>query len=111
MERSIFGMRLMSLRKARNLTQGQMAEQLQMNRSTYTCYEIGTSMPNVTTMCAIADIFNVTLDYLMGRSDVLQNEGVGESDNAAQELQMLERYRLLNEKRQRLVREMIKELG
>ena len=110
-ERSSFSLRLISLRKARNLTQAQMAKKLVMNRSTYTCYEIGTSMPNITTLCQIADIFKVNLDYLLGRV-ATPEEGAGMTDklDPVEELQLVERYRMLNENQRGIINSMLKEL-
>ncbi len=116
MDRSPFSLRLISFRKARNLTQADMAKLLQMNRSTYTCYEIGTSMPNITTLCQIADIFEVDLDYLLGRKTA-QIEEEEESDkkkrflDPVEEMQLVERYRLLKDKHRGIVNDMMKEFS
>lgn len=108
MGRTMFGMRLMSLRKARNLTQEHMAKQLGLTRSSYTCYEIGTSMPGVMTLCMIADIFEVSLDYLMGRTNDQKLHNMNEFIPSAEEMQLTESYRLLNERQRRAVRELLK---
>ena len=67
MARSIFSERLTVLRKNKKMTQLDMADYLGLSRSTYTCYEVGNSMPTAATLCAIADLFDVSLDYLLGR--------------------------------------------
>ena len=110
MQRSPFSIRLIGLRKARNLTQAHMAEALGMNRSTYTCYEIGTSMPNITTLCQIADMFQVNLDYLLGRTAMVQEaECMDRTLDPVEELQLVERYRLLNNNQREIVFGMMKE--
>ena len=58
------------LRIERGITQEQLAAMLKVSRSTIGMYETGSREPDFETSEAIADIFNVDMDYLMGRSDV-----------------------------------------
>lgn len=58
------------LRKERGLTQDQLAALLGVSRSTIGMYETGSREPDFETSEAIADVFNVDMDYLMGRSNV-----------------------------------------
>lgn len=102
MSEIIFRARLTMLRKERHLTQGQMAEKLGVSRPSYTCYELGNSSPTVATLVKIADLFEVNLDYLLGRSD---DPSIDAADpkTAVQELSMLESFRKLSpEKRDKL---------
>ena len=108
MSRSMFSMRLTSLRKARDLTQSDIAQMLGLNRSSYTCYEIGTSTPGLTTLCTIADIFGVSLDYLVGRTNVETSPEVEEAVVSAEEMQLTAAYRMLNDRQRRAVRELLK---
>ena len=57
-------------RKERGLTQDQLAALLGVSRSTIGMYETGSREPDFETSEAIADVFNVDMDYLMGRSNV-----------------------------------------
>lgn len=65
-----FGSILKNLRTSRGITQGELATMLDVSRSTVGMYETGGREPDFETMEAIADIFNVDMDYLMGRSQV-----------------------------------------
>ena len=65
-----FGSILKDLRTSRGITQGELATMLDVSRSTVGMYETGGGEPDFETMEAIADIFNVDMDYLMGRSQV-----------------------------------------
>ena len=56
------------LRVERGITQEQLASMLKISRSTVGMYETGSREPDFETLEAIADIFNVDVDYLMGRS-------------------------------------------
>lgn len=46
-------------------TQKQVADALHIERTTYTYYETGKTLPNVITLKKLADMFNVPIDYLM----------------------------------------------
>lgn len=58
------------LRIERGITQEQLASLLKVSRSTIGMYETGSREPDFETCEAIADTFNVDMDYLMGRSNV-----------------------------------------
>lgn len=65
---SKFPENLKTLRKARGLTQDELAAQLCLKKSTISMYEGGNREPNFETMEAIADFFNVSLASLMGET-------------------------------------------
>lgn len=74
--------RLRKLRESKNITQKEMSDFLGVDRTTYVKYETGSSEPNFLTLAKLADYFNVTTDYLLGREDVKKtppsdDEGVG----------------------------------
>lgn len=59
----MFSKRLKELRKAAHLTQTQLAEKLGLAKSTISMYENGNRVPQFEDMEAIADFFNVSLNY------------------------------------------------
>lgn len=63
------GDRLKELRRARALTQQELADVLGLDRTTYAKYEAGANEPNIATIRALAAFFGVTTDYLLGNSD------------------------------------------
>ena len=66
-----FSDRLKLLRRERNLSQMELARQLGcVSKSSVNMYERGEREPSFETLEAIADYFNVDLDYLLGKSDV-----------------------------------------
>lgn len=67
---TIFAVRLKALRVEANLTQPAMAEMLGITIKQYQRYEYSKSFPRFADLIALADYFNVSLDYLCGRSDV-----------------------------------------
>ena len=67
---SDFVLRIKELRKERKLKQQELADKFSVKLRTYQGYEYGESYPEVAKLLTIADFFDVSLDYLMGRSDV-----------------------------------------
>lgn len=61
------GYTIKELRKEKRLTQDQLASLLNLKRSTIAGYETNRKQPDNATLIAIADFFNVSLDYLLGR--------------------------------------------
>ena len=62
--------RLKELRMKRGYSQYDLAKKLGVSKSTISMMEIGSRQPSKEVMELIADFFNVTLDYLMGKDDV-----------------------------------------
>ncbi len=65
-----FHERMRSLRKEKGMTQKEMAAELGVGYRALQCYEYNERYPDVLGLVAIADYFDISLDYLMGRSDV-----------------------------------------
>lgn len=63
--------KIIKLRKANNLSQEQLAEQLGVSRQSISKWELGQSMPEVENLSLLSDIFNVTVDYLLKPSEVI----------------------------------------
>ena len=62
-------MRLRELRLERNMSQQRLAMQLSMTQNTISRYENGEREPGIKELIRIADYFNVSLDYLLERSE------------------------------------------
>lgn len=61
--------RLISLQKERNVMKKDIADAAGLSLMGYYRYERGQREPSASTLIALADYFNVSLDYLVGRSD------------------------------------------
>ncbi|MBR2018950.1 MAG: helix-turn-helix transcriptional regulator [Clostridia bacterium] len=61
--------RLKKLRKERNISQLKLAIDLSMNQNTISRYENLEREADYETLVKIADYFQVSLDYLLGRTD------------------------------------------
>lgn len=57
------------IRIERNLTQKQVADGIGVAEQAYQRYEYGRTVPSALVLLALADYFDVSLDYLVGRSD------------------------------------------
>ena len=66
---SLFGARLRMLRRQAKWTQQAMADRLSIHRTTYTKYETGVVTPDQQGLMRLAEIFGVTVDYLLGREE------------------------------------------
>lgn len=64
-----FASRLSQLRKERNMSQHQLADALHIAHGSVGNYESGSRFPRYEDLEAIADYFNVELDYLCGRTN------------------------------------------
>lgn len=60
---------LKRFRKTKKITQKQAALSAGVSERVYQSYEYGKVIPTVTILISLADSFNVSLDYLVGRSD------------------------------------------
>lgn len=65
-----FGERLKSLRESHNLTQDELADELGVTKQAISQYERGVRRPDFDTLSRICDLFNVSSDYLLGKSDL-----------------------------------------
>lgn len=65
----MFNNRLKSLREDNDLTQEELAKQLNITRTALSNYETAFREPSYAILIKIADYFNVSLDYLLCRTD------------------------------------------
>ena len=59
-----------NLRKSMGFTQDEIANKLKIAKSTVSMYETGKRQPDFKKLIKIANLFNVNMDYLLGRSDI-----------------------------------------
>ena len=69
----ILATRLKQCRKEKGLTQGQVAIYCDITEKAYQNYELMTREPKVEILIKIANLFDVSLDYLVGRTDQKQS--------------------------------------
>lgn len=71
MNQNVFPEKIRQLRKDKGLTQQMVATALKIGQTTVANYENGTRLPDFEKLIAYADLFGVTVDYLLGRPEAL----------------------------------------
>lgn len=87
--------KLKQLRKENKKTQDELAKYLHISQSNYGKYELQEIEPNIDTLTKLADYYNVSLDYLIGRD--YKNEFAYLTDN---EKIILNSFRQMNKDNQ-----------
>ena len=88
-------LRLKELRESRRLNQEGLAIKLSVSQSTISAYEVGERTPDLETLIAISNLFDVSIDYLVGLSEV--RHSIMQSDLSPDELEYLGKYRETSE--------------
>ena len=78
----MFTERLKKLRKKEKLTQKDIATFLNISQPAYQQFESGKKKMNLETMEKLADYFNVSIDYLLGKTDIPDFDLEIDIDNA-----------------------------
>lgn len=65
----VMGERLRAQRKMLGLTQQEVAEQLNIDRSTYSYYELGRTAPSIETLYELTLLFGVSADELIKKDE------------------------------------------
>ncbi|SHH48780.1 helix-turn-helix domain-containing protein [Clostridium intestinale] len=66
----MFDIRLKELRSEKDILQKDVAKYLNITTSAYGFYEQGKRVPDIEIINKLADFFNVSTDYLLGKSDI-----------------------------------------
>ena len=61
--------RIRGLREDADLTQAKMVDAINVPQRTYAYYESGQRMIPPSVLCALADFYGVSVDYILGRTD------------------------------------------
>lgn len=66
-------MRLKQIREENGLSQSDLAKRINMTQQRISSYEKGIREPDIETLNILADFFNVSIDYLLGKTDKRNN--------------------------------------
>ncbi|MGI6734849.1 MAG: helix-turn-helix domain-containing protein [Bacilli bacterium] len=98
----MYGEQLIKLRRKHGLTQKQFAEALMLSQSMVSKIERGITRLDLTLAIRIADFYNVSLDYLFGRSDKkslrISEETIAQLSDAEKDEMLLAIIKQLNKK-------------
>lgn len=102
--------RLKDLRLKMGFSQQTLADKLSVSQQTVCKYENNTAEPNIDMLKAMADIFDVSVDYLIGYSSYAHKvEEVSETALNEDELCSLKKYRSLSPSARALVQQFMDE--
>lgn len=79
-----------TVRESLNMTQKDCADRLGVTLRAWQTYEQGVSEPKNELLCKIADMFDVSIDYLLGRTDVKAVNTLAEDEPTEEEIKQLE---------------------
>lgn len=106
------GIRIKDLRKERNITQSDLAKILNVTQDSISLWEKNKRVPDTQYIIQLADYFEVSTDYLLGRSDDFGNVTVTTASSSAvltpDEQELLELYKKLPKTRQKTVLDTIR---
>lgn len=95
---------LKALRKARGLSQLELASELGLAQSQVQSYETGAYQPDIQTLVQMADFFETSIDYLVGHTDIRRKiEPVEEYALNAGEQELIAAYRALKGRQRELL--------
>lgn len=78
---SLEKLRIKALRQKNQFTQKEVADKLNITRSTYNNYENESNEPSINTLIKLADFYNVSIDELVGRdTDIINLKYLDESE-------------------------------
>lgn len=92
------GKRIRLLRLQNNMTQEELGRKIGVKYNTIASYERGDNLPSIHKLIAIADVFGISLDELVGRSYNTYEE-------------KLEKRRLIDEELEKLKKKLYKLFG
>ena len=69
----MFNEKLKNLREHQELSQAEVSARLGMPKSTYSRYETGASEPNLKTLKALANFYDVSIDYLLENNNIISD--------------------------------------
>ena len=102
-----FPKRLRQLRLEHHMTQADLSELLNRKSSAISKYECGLGQPNLEQLAMLAEIFDVSIDYLIGVSEIRARDGTALT---LTEADMLTKYRKLSTVCQARINERIESL-
>jgi transcriptional regulator with XRE-family HTH domain len=95
-----FGQRLVRLRTEQQLTVQELANATGIQRSRLSAFELEAKSPGLDNLIRLADYFQVSVDYMLGRSELrVQNEPFAELTDLYEQVPAGKRTALLNSMR------------
>lgn len=94
--------RIAELRKSKGLNQVGLGLKLNVSQKMISAYENGTHQPNIDTLIQLSDLFNVSVDYIIGKSDIkISAENLSRDKLTDLELELLDLFKTLDVEKQK----------
>ena len=90
-----FGKRVLELRKQHKISQEDLSNKIGVHQHVIGRYEREEAKPSIEIASKLADIFNVSLDYLVGKTELLMDENISERILTIQKLPNTDREHIL----------------
>lgn len=104
----MFSTRLTQLREELGLTRKEVAEKLNIDQTTYGKYELSKRQPDYETLQRIASFFCVSVDYLLGRTNV-RNSNNSPEDFPAEAQVLMRSVAKLTDKQKEIIKKLVQE--
>ncbi|BCN29117.1 helix-turn-helix domain-containing protein [Anaeromicropila herbilytica] len=85
------------LRKSKKLTQEQLAIEIGVSTAAVSKWETDNSIPDIAILCSLADFFEVSVDDMLGRTDMMESHGKIRAQSYDEKVAMLDIARYLLE--------------
>lgn len=100
----MYGNRLKELRKEQNITQSNLAKILNVTQDSISLWEKNKRVPDTQYIVQLADYFNVSADYLLGRSDDFGSVNVpSDVELSSEEQYALDMFRDLSNSNRKII--------
>lgn len=95
--------RITMLRKEKGMSQIALSIKLNVSQKMISAYETGKSEPSIETLKSLADIFNTSVDYIIGYSDIRQPlDKIVQTSLSVDECDLIDGFRTFDKKRQHI---------
>lgn len=105
----MFSTRLAQLREELGLTRKEVAEKLNIDQTTYGKYELSKRQPDYDTLQKIASFYNVSVDYLLGRTNVRNSNNNTDEDFPDDVKVLMRSVSKLTDKQKEIVKRLVQE--
>ncbi len=95
-----FGTRLKELRKSKHITQQELAEAVNLVKSSISAYEKDLKYPSIDVLIKLSNYFDVSCDYLLGLTDNIEIKHYDLTEEQREIIiKMITQFHLLNNKK------------
>ena len=103
-----FGTNIKKIRQDNNLTQEELAKRINTSRSNIANYENDKNMPSIDILEKLSEIFNCSIDYILGKSDIRNPEKVQDDPLGLAKIGFnMENYTPLTEKQKEQIKDLL----